>query len=201
MNHQDQHSQDTAKIQIGVFCHKCGKEDFSGNTQSLSSHIRYCKPTSLITSSSINTTKRKHQQDNPSIQFHDAGTDPFSFLARKRKHFPNSLNLVTPKTKKVPILGTHAAVSQSSSIFNTTNGKVNDLTLDTSFGDVEHLFSDLLHSTSTNPVYDSPSYQAPIVDTSLVPTKESELAFDLNGPMPGHCQFQLDLLNSLPPPN
>ncbi len=151
----------------------------------------------MITSSSINTAKRKHQQDNPSIQFHDAGTDPFSFLARKRKHFPNSLNLVTPKAKKVPVLGTHAAVSQSSSIFNTTNGKVNDLTLDTSYGDVEHLFSDLLHSTSTNPVYYSPSYQAPIVNTSLVPTTESELAFDLNGPMPRHCQFQLDLLKIL----
>ncbi len=118
------------------------------------------------------------------VQFHDAGMDPFLFLIRKRKHFPNSLNLVTPKTKKVPILGTHAAVSQSSSIFNTAYGKVDDLTLDTSYGNVEHLFSDLLHSTSTNPVYDSPSYQVPIVDTSLVPTKESELAFDLNGPMP-----------------
>ena len=138
MNHQDQHSQDTAKIQIGVFCYKCGKDDFSGNTQSLSSHVRYCKPTSLITSSSINTTKRKHQQDNPSVQFHDAGMDPFSFLVRKRKHFPKDLNLVTPKTKKVPVLGTHAALSQSSSIFDTTNGKVNDLTLDTSFGDIEH---------------------------------------------------------------
>jgi hypothetical protein len=109
MNHQDQHSQDTAKIQIGVFCYKCGKDNFfSGNTQSLSSHVCYCKPTSLITSSSINTTKRKHQRDNPSVQFHDAGTDPFSFLVRKRKHFPKDLNLVTPKTKKVPILGTHA---------------------------------------------------------------------------------------------
>ncbi len=135
MNHQDQHSQDTAKIRIGVFCHKCGKDDFSGTTRSLSSHVRYCKPNSLITSSSINTTKRKHQRDNPSVQFHDAGMDPFSCLVRKRKHFPNSLNLVTPKTKKVPILGTHAAVSQSSSIFNTTNGKVDDLTLDTSFGE------------------------------------------------------------------
>jgi hypothetical protein len=138
----------------------------------------------LITSSSINTTKRKHQRDNPSVQFHDAGMDPFSFLVRKRKHFPKDLNLVTPKTKKVPVLGTHAALSQSSSIFDTTNGEVDDLTLDTSFGDVEHLFSDLLHCTSTNPVYDSPSYQAPIVDTSLVPTKESELAFDLNVAMP-----------------
>ncbi len=95
----------------------------------------------------------------------------------------------------MPIFGTHAAVSQSSSIFDTTNGEVDDLTLDTSYGNIEHLFSDLLHSTSTNPVYDSPSYQAPIVDTSLVPTKESKLAFDLNGPMPWHCQFQLDLLN------
>jgi hypothetical protein len=128
----------------------------------------------LITSSSINTTKRKHQRDNPFVQFHDADTDPFSFLVRIHKHFPNSLNLVTPKTKKVPILGTYAAVSQNSSIFDTTNGEVDDLTLDTSFGDVEHLFSDLLHSTSTNPVYNSPSYQAPIANTSLVPTKESE---------------------------
>jgi hypothetical protein len=120
----------------------------------------------LINSSSIYTTRRKHQQDNPSVQFHDAGMDPFSFLVRKRKHFPKDLNLVTPKTKKVPVLGTHAAVSQSSSIFYTTNDKVDDLILDTSFGNVEQLFSDLLHSTSTNPVYNSPSYQAPIVDTS-----------------------------------
>ncbi len=97
----------------------------------------------------------------------------------------------------MPILGTHAAVSQSSSIFDTTNGEVDDLTLDTSFGNIEDLFSDLLHSTSTNQVYDSPSYQVPIVDTSLVPTKESELVFDLNGPMPRHCQFQLGLLNIL----
>ncbi len=97
----------------------------------------------------------------------------------------------------MPVLGTCAALSQSSSIFDTSNGKVDDLTLDTSFGDIEHLLSDLLHSTSTNPVYNSPSYQAPIVDTSLVPTKESELAFDLNVPMPRHCQFQLDLLNIL----
>jgi hypothetical protein len=144
MNHQDQHSQDTAKIRIGVFCHKCGKGDFFGNTRSLSSHVCYYKPTSLITSSSINTTKRKHQRDNPSVQFHDACTDPFSFLVRKRKHFPNSLNLITPKTKKVLVLGTHAAVSKSSSIFDTTNGKVDDLMLDTSFGDIEHLFFDLL---------------------------------------------------------
>jgi hypothetical protein len=97
MNHQDQHSQDTANVRIGVFCYKCGKEDFSGNTQSLLSHVCYCKPTSLITSSSINTTKRKHQQDNPSIQFHDAGLDPFSFLVRKRKHFPKDLH---PKPRR-----------------------------------------------------------------------------------------------------
>jgi hypothetical protein len=121
MNHQDQHYQDTAKIRIGVFCYKCGKDNFSGNTQSLSSHVRYCKPTSLITSSSINSTKRKHQRDNPSVQFHDSGTNTFPFLVRKRKHFPKDLNLVTPQTKKMPVLGTHAALSQSSSIFDTTS--------------------------------------------------------------------------------
>ncbi len=44
---------------------------------------------------------------------------------------------------------------------------------------------------------DHESYQAGIVDTSLLPSKESELPFNLEAPMPQNTQFQLDLLNIL----
>jgi hypothetical protein len=64
------------------------------------------------------------------------------------------------------------------------NGDVDDVTLDTTNPDVEYLFSDLLNSTNTNAVTNPQSYQAPVVDTSLVPTKESELPFDLEGHIP-----------------
>jgi hypothetical protein len=46
-------------------------------------------------------------------------------------------------------------------------------------------------------VTDHESYQASIVDTSLIPSKESELPFNLKPPMPQNTQFQLDLLNIL----
>jgi hypothetical protein len=114
------------KIQIGTFCHKCRKDNFYGNTQSLASQICYCKP-SVMTSLSSYNTRRKHLQDNPDLQFHDSGTDPFPFLVRKRKDCPNSSNLVTPKTKEVQFLGAPAAGSQSSILLDTMNGDVDDV--------------------------------------------------------------------------
>jgi hypothetical protein len=33
--HHNQYCQDISPFRIGVFCHKCGKDDFGGNTRSL----------------------------------------------------------------------------------------------------------------------------------------------------------------------
>ncbi len=52
---------------------------------------------------------------------------------------------------------------------------------------------DVYLNTMNHEVTDHESYQASIVDTS----KESELPFDLESPMPQNTQFQLDLLNIL----
>jgi hypothetical protein len=49
-------------------------------------------------------------------------------------------------------------------------------------------------NTTNHEVTDNESYQAGIVDTSLVQSKESELPFDLEAPTPQNIQFQLDLL-------
>jgi hypothetical protein len=53
-------------------------------------------------------------------------------------------------------------------------------------------FNTTLHQST-----DDESYQAGIVDTSLVPSKESEVPFDMEAPMPQNSRFQLDLLNIL----
>ncbi len=52
-------------------------------------------------------------------------------------------------------------------------------------------------NTTNHEGTDHESYQASTVDTSLIPSKESELLFDLEVPMPQNTQFQLDLLNIL----
>jgi hypothetical protein len=51
--------------------------------------------------------------------------------------------------------------------------------------------------TMNHEVTDPESYQASIGDKSLIPSKESELPFDLDTPMPQNTLFQLDLLNIL----
>ncbi len=52
-------------------------------------------------------------------------------------------------------------------------------------------------NTTNHEVTDHESYQASIVDASLIPLKKSELPFDLEAPMPQNTQFQLDLPNIL----
>ncbi len=52
-------------------------------------------------------------------------------------------------------------------------------------------------NTTNHEVTEHESYQAGIVDTSLISSKESELSFNLEAPMPCNTQFQLDLLNIL----
>jgi hypothetical protein len=52
-------------------------------------------------------------------------------------------------------------------------------------------------NTTNHEVTDHESYQASIVDTSLISSKGSELPFNLEAPMPRNTQFQLDLLNVL----
>ncbi len=44
-------------------------------------------------------------------------------------------------------------------------------------------------NTMNHEVTDHEPYQAGIVDTSLIPSKESELPFDLEAPMPQNTQF------------
>jgi hypothetical protein len=126
-------------------------------------------------------TTRKHQSDNVDLIFHDSGMDPFSFLVRKCKDSHKSLNLVLPQTKDG---------------CGGSSGSKASLLLDTRNGLVNHPTDDLWNS-ATNAVTALESYQACFVDTSFIPTKESELPFDLQGPLPGNCQFQVDLLTIL----
>jgi hypothetical protein len=78
------------------------------------------------------------------------------------------------------------------------NGDVDDVTPDTMNPDVDDLFSDLLNTTNSNAVTDQQSYQVPVVDTSLVPTKESELPFNLEGPSPQIVNFNWTYLTFSP---
>ena len=98
-------------------------------------------------------------------------------LVRKCKDCHKSFHLVLPKTKdgRVGSCGSEAS-----------------LLLDTRKREVDYLTDDLQNS-NTNAVTASESYQACIVDTSLIPTKESELPFDLEGPIPQNCRFHMDL--------
>jgi hypothetical protein len=84
-NSYDYLSQDMSPFRIGVFCHKCGKDDFRGNTRSLSSHVRYCK------------SKKTTTQSNPmawcryKIVF---------IFGQETKDPPESVHLVVPKLKE-----------------------------------------------------------------------------------------------------
>ncbi len=89
-NSYDYLSHDISPFRIGVFCHKCGKDDFRQNTRSLSSNVRYCKSKKTDTQSNL---ARRNQQDNVDAQRHDVGTDLFSFLVRKQKDQPESVHL------------------------------------------------------------------------------------------------------------
>jgi hypothetical protein len=102
-------------------------------------------------------------------------------LVRKCKDGHKSLNLVLPKTKDGSV---------------GSSGSEASLLLDTRNGLVDYLTDDLRNST-TNAVTAPESYQACIFNTYLIPTKESELPFDLEGPIPRNCQFQVDLLTIL----
>jgi hypothetical protein len=74
---------------IGLFCYKCGRDDFDGNPRALSSHVQYYKPTKTST------------RENTQVVLHVFSTDPFSFLVRKRKEASNSLHIIEPKQKEV----------------------------------------------------------------------------------------------------
>ncbi len=69
--HHNQYCQDISPFRIGVFCHKCGKDDFGRNTRSLSSHVWYCKPSKITTHSNLT---RRNQRDKVALLLHDSGT-------------------------------------------------------------------------------------------------------------------------------
>jgi hypothetical protein len=161
----DHFCQDISPFRIGVFCHKCGKDDFSRNTRSLSSHVRYCKPKKTTTQSNL---ARRYQQDNVDLQPHDVGTDLFSFLVRKQKDPPKSVHLVVPKLKEGLIVrnGARRTTSKIIQFEYPSNGIYVDI------------------NTTNYEVTDHESYQAGIVDTSLTPLKESKQPFDIEAPIP-----------------
>jgi hypothetical protein len=106
--------------------------------------------------------------------------DLFLFLVRKRKDPPQSVHHVQPKSKEGLIVS-HGATSTTSRSILCEDSNVFDVDLNTTYHEVtEH-----------------ESYQAGIIDTSLIPSKQLELPFDLEAPMPCNTQFQLDLLNIL----
>ncbi len=176
--HHNQYCQDISPFRIGVFCHKCGKDDIGGNTRSLSSHVWYCKPNKITTQSNLT---RRNWQDKVALLLHDSGMDLFSFLVRKRKDPPKSVQHVQPKSKEGLIVCCGARPTTSRSILceDPSNGIDVDLNI------------------MNHEVTDHEPYQASIVDTSLIPSKESELPFDLDAPMPQNTLFQLDLLSIL----
>ncbi len=99
-------------------------------------------------------------------------------MVRKCKDVPKSLLLALPKTKEGCI-----GILEFQYFFDNNEG--------------EFLTADLSNSV-TNSVTSPESYQASIVDLSLIPTKESKLSFDQDVPIPQNFQFQLDLLNVRP---
>ncbi len=102
-------------------------------------------------------------------------------MVRKRKDPPQSVHHVQPKSKEGLIVscGARPTTSRSIPCEDPSDGIDVDL------------------YTTNHEVTDHESYQAGIDDTSLIPSKESELPFDLEAPMPQNTQFQLDLLNIL----
>jgi hypothetical protein len=125
-------------------------------------------------------TRRKHQRDNVVLLFHDSGTDPFSFWSGNAKIVTNVYTLYYPKPRR----GVLEVVDPKLVSYYTRNGQVDYLTDD-------------LHNFTTNAVTTPESYQICIVDKFLILLKESELLFDLEGPIPQNCQFQVDLLTIL----
>ncbi len=151
--HHNQYCKDISPFRIGVFCHKWGKDDFGGNTRSLSSHVQYCKPNK---STKSNLTIR-NQQDKVALLLHDSGTDLFLFLVRKRKDPPQSVHHVQPKLKEGLIVSHGARPITSRSILCEDPSDVFDIDLNTTYHE--------------GPEHES--YQPGIVDTSLIPSKES----------------------------
>jgi hypothetical protein len=105
----------------------------------------------------------------------------FLFLVKKHKDPPQSVHHVQPKLKEGLIVSRGATSTTSRSILCE---------------DVSDVFYVDLNTTN-HEVTERESHQAGIVDTSLIPSKESELPFNLEAPMPCNTQFQLDLLNIL----
>jgi hypothetical protein len=151
----NQYCQDISPFRIGIFCHKCGKDDIGGNTRSLSSHFWYCKPNKITFQSNLT---RRNQQDKVALPLHDSGMDLFSFLVRKRKDSPQSVHHVQPKSKEGLIVCHGARPTTSRNI----------LCEDPSDDGI-----DVDLNTTNHDVTDHESYQASIVDTSLIPSKES----------------------------
>jgi hypothetical protein len=159
---------DISPFRIGVFCHKCGKDDFKGNTRSLSSHVRYCKRKKTTTQSNL---ARRNQQDNVDVQRHDVGTDSFSFLVRERKEPPESVHLVVPKLKEGLIVRNRARRTNSRNIqFEYPSNGI-----------------DVDFDTTNHEDTDHESYHAGIVDTSLMPSTASKQPFDMEAPIPQIC--------------
>jgi hypothetical protein len=105
----------------------------------------------------------------------------FSFLVKTCKDPPQSVHHVQPKSKEGHI------VSRGGRPTTTRSNLCEDLS---------NVF-DVDLNTTNHEVTEHESYLAGIVDTSLIPSKESELPFDLEAPMPCNTQFHLDLLNIL----
>ncbi len=94
---------------------------------------------------------------------------------------PQSVHHVQPKSKEGLVVSREATSTTSRCILCEDVSNVFDVDL----------------NTSNHELTEHESYQAGIVDTSLIPSKESDLPFDLKAPMPRNTQFQLDLLNIL----
>ncbi len=90
------------------------------------------------------------------------------FLVRKQKDSPQSVHHVQPKSKEGLIVcrGARPTTSRSTLCEDPSNGIDVDL------------------NTTNHEVADHESYQASIVDTFLIPSKESELPFNLEASMP-----------------
>ncbi len=99
-------------------------------------------------------------------------------FGQKRKDPPQSVHHVQPKLKEGLIVSCGATSTTSRSILCEDVCDVFDVDLNTTNHEVTE-------------------HQAGIVDTSLIPSKESRLPFYLEAPMPRNTQFQLDLLNIL----
>jgi hypothetical protein len=104
------------------------------------------------------------------------------FLVGKWKDPPQSVHHVQPKLKEGLIVfrGARPTTSSRSILCEHPSDGI-----------------DVDLNTTNHEVTDHESYQASIVDTSLIPSNKSELPFDLDAPMPLNTLFQLDLLNIL----